>query len=263
MTPPYIVYDSKAGELLLGTRSAEAACRRVDGLLGCAAEVVLERLELTMLEPCSRALGEELHGPFDDRPGIAGSYSGIGRLPRPASELARAHGHSFGEAATEAFAAFGPPTGATVAWRKASTRPRVSPETTDVGWAWETGKDPAAAAAAYRPWSDFLCRHQAAMYDSYSPRVELHGIWTFRLRSTTGAVAAAPYPRSELLIGLASRHARGTLELVFPHAEVGPELVADVEAVSAAFMKLRPTRLRLDSPTRRGTRKRTKLPRYP
>jgi hypothetical protein len=252
MEPPYITFKSPYGGFGLNTRTSEAACRRIDGLLAtCGVDVEQSEVSLSVAEPCAVALALAIHGPFDHA--SSGFRTGDWPLARPADELARAHDHTIGEIAREAWATFGAP-------RNAGADARRGRPTGSVIWAWVIEKDVARATAAYPTFCAFMHRHQAQMENDYSSAVVVRGYWQFRLHSESRGVAGPPYPASSIRASLAGRHASAFFDLVFPYDAPTPEFLADYAAVCAALgMKLPPSALRLCSPTRAGGRKWTKV----
>jgi hypothetical protein len=230
----------------LKTKSSEAARRRIDGLLDrCAVEIGHDGLRLRVTEPASRPLVQAMIGHIS--PTMASQS--CSRLPRPADELAHAHGHVRTAPADEAWSAWGVPDATTVHQRRA-----------DLWVSWEWSMSGAEAAARYDPWCRFVDRHQQLALDDYASAMEVRGEWSFRLAGADGAIAEPPYPTSRVVAHLCGRHACAMLPLVFPHESLSPAMLADFEHVCAGLgMKLSPRALRLSSPTRGPNRKLRKL----
>lgn len=252
MEPPYITLKSPYGGFGLKTKRSEAACRRVDDLLAAhGVDVELREVELEVTEVCppplAIAIGGGIHG------GSAGYITGARDLSSPADELARSHGHAIGDAAREAWAAFGVPrhAGAAMSYRTPPAH---------VIWTWTIARDVARATAMYPPFCAFLHRHQSLMENDYASAVGVRGIWRFRLHSASRGVAGPPYPESQVHAHLRGRHASAFLDLVFPYDAPTTDFEQDFADVCDALgMKLPPGALRLSSPTRGANRKLRKL----
>ena len=213
--PPLITFKDPDGGLGLRARSAEEARRRIDVLFGaCAVDVSLEAPQLSVYDPCARALYEAL----DER-----------REPGTLTDIVRAYRHEPSAVAAAAWAAFGPPGqsgSAHVVDSKLATDAR---DLVIQSWSWDL--DPTRFDEAFA----FLCRHQRLMRDDYATAVWVGATWQFRLRSTAGTVAQDRFPPSRIAAHLAGKHASAFFGLIFPYTSAEPAFVADYEAACAAL----------------------------
>jgi len=121
-----------------------------------------------------------------------------------------------------------------------------------VDWVWIV-EDPARAPAMLDAFSPFAAAHDQEMYDDYSTRVSVRGIWELRLRVAGGRVVEAPFPASRVHAHLRGKHASAFLDLVLPHQSVTDEFLADYQAVNGALGMTVPVRgYKLNAPKKRG-----------
>ena len=273
MTPTYITFKNPYGGLGLRALTAAKAFERVEGLFAaCAAELRLETVSLRVGDPCSAALAADLGKEHLDGEYRAGStqisVAAVGglRFEEPVADLIARHDHVPREIAAEALEAFGPPNVADL-----DVCGGVGPI---VFWVWDlaydtpaegTGYAPLAdkdAEAAYADWSAFLRKHHRPIFEEYNPQVLLGAEWAFRMKHpVTGEPAGDEYPLSRVDATLSGRWSSAFLELVFPFAEPDDEFVLAYEKVNEGLgMKLPAKALRMDSATKKGDRKWTKLP---
>jgi hypothetical protein len=236
--PPFITFFSRYG-LGLKTRSAAAARARIDKLLPLTDEVMLESVSLSVSEPCASAFIGALFGPIERDV----AFRGGGAARTDLADKVASGGHVHDAVAAEAWQRFGAPNSTQMYREKPSFY---------VGWTWRV-EDVTQTQRALDVWFPFLQEHDRLQQNDYANRVQIRGVWQFRLRSQRGTAAAAPYPPSQVSAVLIGRHASAFFELVFPYAEPVAEFIDDYRAVCAAMgLALPPGMLRLCSPKKKG-----------
>ena len=272
MEPTYITFKNPHGGLGLRARTAAKAIERLQGLFAaCAADLEFEHTALRVGDPAEPALvaaiaGEHLDGDFTAG-GTQFSVAWVGGLTfdGPVADLLARHGHTPCDIAALAFDAFGPPNSVDV---------DTCDDTLAVFWSWDSRAPAPAEGTPYAPltdgdftaahadWEAFLRRHHQPIFGEYNPQVQLDAEWSFRMiHPTTGEPADPAYPRSHVDATLSGRWSSAFLELVFPFAEPTDEFARAYEKVCDGLgMKIPAKALRIDAPTKKGDRKRNKLP---
>jgi hypothetical protein len=239
--PPLAVYCAPYGGLGLKTKSYAKARARIDGLLDIGTETVHELAELEVIEPAVRPLVEALCGRLDHGVGISG---GAGAKRTDLAAAVADHGHTFDALAAEAWRRFGEP-------NACGARQQRTGETFIV-WTWIVN-DAAQTTPALDAWSPFAAAHDQEMFDDYSTRVGVRGIWETRLMVAGGKVVAPPYPPSRIHAHLRSKHASAFLDIVLPHDAATDGFLADYQAVNRALGMTVPMKgYKLCAPKKKG-----------
>ena len=231
----------------LRANTAGKALSRLEGFLqSCATQLSFDALCLTVEEPCSIELADRVHRAHCDEPFDGGALDPS--EPEGGLEpLLAGLDHIQDPVAAEA-------------WQRFGTPPRVGVSEIEervVTWQWHEEQ---SSEKHWQEWCAFLCAHQRRDFGKYAQQVRLHAWWSFHLKGAGSASMHPTFPPSEVFATLMGRQSSASLDLVFPHAVADEAFWKSFEMVSEALGLKLPTRaLRLDAPTKKGRRRRSKL----